>query len=138
MVFIAFLEMIFAFAAWNEARRRDKKRFFATAFATVRDYLKYMLYLDKKEEQPTLFDSAPAKKFSLKNIFRKKERDGVEDAKTAPETQPETEPEMNPEATPETAETLEADPALTENSPENAAPVSAGEQPRGEEAENDA
>ena len=150
MVFIAFLEMIFAFAAWNEARRRDKKRFFATAFATVRDYLKYMLYLDKKEEQPTLFDSAPAKKFSLKNIFRKKERDGVEEAKTVreekpeeepekqPETEPVTQPESTQEATPETAETLETDPALAENSPENAAPVSAGEQPRGEEAENDA
>ena len=42
-----------------------------------------MLYLDKKEEQPTLFDSAPAKKFSLKNIFRRKERDGVEEASRA-------------------------------------------------------
>ena len=38
---------------------------------------------------------------------------------------------------PETAETLESSPEPAENSPESAAPVSAGEQPRGEEAEND-
>ena len=128
MVFIAFLEMIFTFAAWNEARRREKKPFFGAAFATVRDYVRYMLYLDKKEDEPTLFDGGAKKKFSLKNIFRKK--DGAE-AKT-----PEISAEKS-EIIDETAAEISDEPAVNtdENTAEPAAPL--GEK-HGEEAENDA
>lgn len=133
MVFIAFLEMIFAFAAWNEARRRDKKRFFATAFATVGDYLKYMLFLDRKDDQPTLFDGAAEKKFSLKNIFRKKERAAAEKVETEPETA-----EISPENAVAEAETAENTPENTETQPETAAvQVQEVAQTPGEEAEND-
>lgn len=63
IVLLAFLEMISAFAAWNEARRRDGKPLFRTARETVRDYVKYMLKTGEKgavreAEQLTLFDVA--------------------------------------------------------------------------------
>ena len=62
IVFLAFLEMIFAFGAWNEARRRDGKPFFRTACATLGDHCRYFLKTDRKSapaEQLTLFDVAP-------------------------------------------------------------------------------